>query len=178
MIDTGAMGVIVPHVDTRKQAEHVVEACRFPPVGHRSIVGPNPATAYADAAQAETVELLSARRSCARWSRPRRRSSTSTRSRRFPVSTWCSSGPHDLTAEMGILGQFRDERFLDAVAATARACSAHGAILGIAGIAERDLLAEFVALGVRFVSAGTDTGFFTQAARARVAELRTLGGSP
>ena len=175
VMDTGAMGVIVPHVDTRKQAELVVEACRFPPVGHRSIVGPSPATAYAALSQPETVELLERQTVvCAMVETPEAIEHVDEIAS-VPGLDMVLVGPHDLTAEMGILGQFRDERFLEAVAATARACATHGTILGIAGIAELDLLAELVALGVRFVSAGTDTGFFTQAARARVTELRTLG---
>ena len=56
-------------------------------------------------------------------------------------------GPHDLTAEMGILGQFRDEAFLDAVRTVAKACRAHGTIFGIAGIRDLELLTEFVELG-------------------------------
>jgi 2-keto-3-deoxy-L-rhamnonate aldolase RhmA len=178
VIDTGAMGVIAPHVDTRKQAELLVEACRFPPVGHRSIVGPNPATGYAALSQADTVELLERQTVvCAMVETPEAIEHVGEIAS-VPGLDMVLVGPHDLTAEMGILGRFRDPRFLDAVTETARACSAHGKILGIAGIAELDLLSDFVGLGVRFVSAGTDTGFFTQAARARVAELRSLRDIP
>ena len=81
-------------------------------------------------------------------------------------------GPHDLTAEMGILGQFRDETFLDAVRTVAKACRAHGTIFGIAGIRDLELLTELVGLGLRFVSAGTDAGFMTEAAGAHARDLR------
>jgi 2-keto-3-deoxy-L-rhamnonate aldolase RhmA len=83
-------------------------------------------------------------------------------------------GPHDLTAEMGILGQFRDEAFLDAVRTVAKACRTHGRIFGIAGIRDLDLLTEFVGLGLRFVSAGTDVGFMTEAASAHATRLRAI----
>src|SRR4029079_6567106 len=75
-------------------------------------------------------------------------------------------GPHDLSAEMGILGQFRDDAMLDALRSVAKACSAHDTLFGIAGIRDLDLLAELVELGVRFVSAGTDAGFLSEAAGA------------
>lgn len=34
-LDAGAGGVLVPHVDTREQAERAVDAARFPPLGSR-----------------------------------------------------------------------------------------------------------------------------------------------
>ena len=49
-------------------------------------------------------------------------------------------GPHDLTAEMGILGDFRDPAFLDAARGVAQACRDHDVIFGIAGIRDQELL--------------------------------------
>jgi len=46
--------------------------------------------------------------------------------------------------------------------------------MGVAGISDLELLADLVALGVRFVSAGTDAGFFVEAARARTDRLRSI----
>lgn len=36
VLDAGAAGIVVPHSETREQAEKVVAAARFPPLGHRS----------------------------------------------------------------------------------------------------------------------------------------------
>ena len=41
-LDTGASGVIVPQVETREQAERIVEAAKFPPLGRRSFGGRRP----------------------------------------------------------------------------------------------------------------------------------------
>ena len=41
-LDAGAMGVVVPHVDTPEQARQVVENCKFPPLGMRSLTAPVP----------------------------------------------------------------------------------------------------------------------------------------
>ena len=43
VLDGGAKGVIVPHVNNRGEAEAVVRNCRFPPVGRRSVMGLGPA---------------------------------------------------------------------------------------------------------------------------------------
>ena len=46
VLDAGAYGVICPLVNTAREAEAFVEACRYPPVGRRSF-GPMRATIYA-----------------------------------------------------------------------------------------------------------------------------------
>ena len=59
-LDVGAMGVIVPHVETRAEAEAIVDACRFPPRGHRSVSGPNPANRYQAMPQRELLDAFDA----------------------------------------------------------------------------------------------------------------------
>ena len=83
-------------------------------------------------------------------------------------------GPSDLTAEMGIHGQYENAHFHDAVESVAAACRTHGVALGVAGIKSVDLLNRFVGLGLRFISAGTDVGLMTDAATARAQALREL----
>ena len=46
LLDAGAYGVICPMIDTREQCEAFVGACRFPPLGYRSL-GPTRARVYA-----------------------------------------------------------------------------------------------------------------------------------
>ncbi|MBN8919124.1 MAG: aldolase, partial [Rhizobiales bacterium] len=36
-LDTGALGIVMPHVDTPEEAKEVVARLRFPPIGHRSV---------------------------------------------------------------------------------------------------------------------------------------------
>ncbi len=36
-LDCGALGIVVPHVDNRAEAEQVVDAAKFAPIGHRGI---------------------------------------------------------------------------------------------------------------------------------------------
>ena len=39
MLDNGAQGIVVPHVETAEHAHRIAQYCRFPPVGHRSMGG-------------------------------------------------------------------------------------------------------------------------------------------
>jgi 2-keto-3-deoxy-L-rhamnonate aldolase RhmA len=173
-IDTGALGVIVPHVDTRAQAQHIVDTCRFPPVGRRSIIGTNPATRYLPLKPAEVVEQLDRTTILAAMLETPEAIENAEAIASVPGLDLLLIGSFDLSAELGILGQFRHERFAEAIASAAQACRAAGKVLGIAGVRDPELLASFVAQGVRFISAGNDAGFFMEAAQAQVGKLRAI----
>lgn len=178
VLDIGAVGIIVPHVNSREEAIAVVRAARFPPVGHRSISGPNAVSGYAPRPASELVEVLE-------------RQTVVTLMIETPEGVAACDdiaavdgidmiliGPSDLTAEMGIHGQYENEHFHHAVESVAAACRRHGVALGVAGIKSLDLLKRFVGLGLRFISAGTDVGMMTEAATARALALRELEGPP
>lgn len=46
ILDTGVMGVLVPYVNTRKEAEAAVAACKYPPMGVRGVAGSPRAAGY------------------------------------------------------------------------------------------------------------------------------------
>src|SRR3954468_16510385 len=39
ILDNGAQGIVVPHVDTADEARRVANSCRYPPLGKRSMGG-------------------------------------------------------------------------------------------------------------------------------------------
>jgi len=77
-------------------------------------------------------------------------------------------GTNDLLADMGIAGQYEHERVRDAYARTIAACRKHGKHVGVGGLATRPkLAAEFVKMGARYVSTGTDLAFLMVESTAR-----------
>jgi 2-keto-3-deoxy-L-rhamnonate aldolase RhmA len=173
-LDVGAMGVIVPHVESREEAAAIADACRFPPRGHRSVAGPNPSNRYQPMAQRDLLDAFDAQTIVAVMLETPDAVTRADDIASVSGVDMVMLGPHDLTAEMGILGSFRDPAFLDAARNVAQACRAHDVIFGIAGIRDQELLTELVGLGLRFVSAGTDVGFMAEAATAQVQRLRTI----
>ena len=174
LLDAGALGIICPQVDTAEQAQAMVAACKFPPLGHRSVAGAGAA-----------CNITSRRRSA----RPTRRampstlvhpdagnaaaSRTPTRSPRCPASTSLLIGSNDLSAALGIPGDLKHAKIRAAFETTAMACKQHGKCLGVGGVRGDDALtADLVKLGARFVIAGLDTGYLMQAAKADVAAFR------
>lgn len=84
-------------------------------------------------------------------------------------------GTNDMLADFGLAGQFDHARVKDAYARTIDACAKHGKHVGVGGLASRpDLVAEFVKMGARYVSTGTDLNFLLAAAREKAAAVATL----
>src|SRR5690606_1781972 len=54
----GAQGVVVPHVNSVEQARRVVENCKYPPIGHRSLTAPMPQLGFRTMPVAEAIEAL------------------------------------------------------------------------------------------------------------------------
>ena len=40
VLDGGAMGIVMPHVDTAEEAAEIVDRLKYPPKGNRSVGGP------------------------------------------------------------------------------------------------------------------------------------------
>jgi 4-hydroxy-2-oxoheptanedioate aldolase len=174
VLDGGAIGVIVPHVNSKEEAEQVVHAARFPPLGHRSISGPNAVSGYQPRAAPQLVELLEQRTVVAVMIETPEAVQAADSIASVDGVDMILIGPSDLTAEMGIHGQYENDHFHHAVESVAAACRSHGVALGMAGIRSLDLLDRFVGLGLRFISAGTDIGMMTEAATTRAQALRGL----
>lgn len=175
VLDCGAVGVIVPHVGSREEAQAVVDAARFPPIGRRSISGPNAVSGYQPLTAPQLVELLDERTVVAVMIETPAAVGVADAIASVHGIDMILLGASDLSAAMGIHGQYENDHFHHAVESVAAACREHGVALGVAGIKSVDLLDRFVGLGLRFISAGTDVAMMTEAATTRARALRALG---
>ena len=173
-LDNGAMGVVVPHVDTVAEAKQVVEAFRFPPLGMRSWGGPPilygfnaPDTATAQresnaevliACMVETEESVANADAIAA----------------IPGVDVLMFGTSDLTATMGIAGQIGHARVRAAYEKVGAACAKHGKVMGMGGVYDEVVARDYIALGARFVLGGSDHNFVMAGAAARSKFLRGL----
>lgn len=176
VLDNGATGIIVPHVNSASEARAIVDAARFPPVGHRSISGPNAVSGYEPRPATKLTEVLEQRTVVSVMVETPQAVRACDDIAAVGGIDMILIGPSDLTAEMGIHGQYENEHFHIAVESVAAACRTHGVALGVAGIKSVDLLRRFADLGLQFISAGTDVGMMTEAATARAQALRGLRG--
>jgi len=68
-------------------------------------------------------------------------------------------GTSDLSAEMGIPGQYADPRIEDAYRKTIEACRKHNKWPGMGGVYEPKLMEKYVKYGMKFILSGSNTRF-------------------
>ena len=84
-------------------------------------------------------------------------------------------GVNDLLASLGLAGQFEHAKVREAYARAIAACRKHGKHVGVGGLSTQPkLAAEFVAMGARLVSTGTDIQFLLAAATEKASQVRDM----
>lgn len=182
VLDGGALGVIVPHIRSVQDVVDVVRAAKFQPVGVRSSTNglphyqfrsipagtSNPVTNAATLVipMIETLEALALVDEIAA----------------VEGVDSLLIGTNDLTAEMGIPGDYESPRLTEAYERTIRACAKHGKWVGVGGLHARlDLVEKFCGMGARWVMAATDgpllLGGATKAAASMAAINQKVAGA-
>jgi len=84
-------------------------------------------------------------------------------------------GTNDLMVDLGIPGQYDHPKVRDAYERTIAACRKRGKHVGVGGLGSRpDLMAQFVKMGARYVSTGTDLAFLMAACTQRAKQVRDI----
>jgi 2-keto-3-deoxy-L-rhamnonate aldolase RhmA len=174
LLDTGAQGVVVPHVDNADQARRVVDFCRFPPLGHRSIPGGMPQTRFAALPVTETVELVNRETLVVVMIETVEGLRNVDEIASVAGVDALLVGCTDMAAELGVTGQLGHSRVKEAIDATGAACARHGKTLGVGGVYDEALMREYVGKGARLILSGSDLAFLMTGARARSSMLRSI----
>ena len=175
LLDAGALGVIAPHVHTAEDAANVVRAAKFPPVGDRSFSASLPHFQFRTFPALEMFEALNDATMVIVMIESADALRQVDEIAAVQGVDMLFIGTNDLCASLGIPGQLDHPKVRDAYAQTVQACRRHGKHLGVGGLAGHPkLAAEFVKLGGRYVSTGTDLAFLQSAATARAKQLREL----
>jgi len=175
VLDGGALGVIAPHVQSADDARAYVAAAKFPPLGHRSAAGPLPHLHYRSFPAAAANAALNAATLLIVQFESEEALKQAEAIAAVEGVDLVMIGSNDLLADWGLAGQYEHARLRDAYARTIAACRKHGKHVGVGGLASRpDLAAEFVRMGARYVSTGTDLGFLLAACTAKAKEVHDI----
>ena len=173
VLDGGAQGVIIPHVNTADQARAIIAACKFPPVGHRSVMGANPALGYQAIPLADNNTRLNDDTLVIVMLETPEGVANAEAIAAVPGIDMLLIGSNDLCTELGIPGQVKHPKIREAYEVTAAACQKHGKFLGVGGIrGDLDLQMQLTQLGARFIIAGNDVNYLMNAARQDAQALR------
>ena len=175
VLEGGALGIIAPHVRSADEARAVVRAAKFAPLGERSNAGGLPHLHFrsfpapeAYAALNEATMVIVQFESAAALDKTEEIVAVD-------GVDMVLVGLNDLLADWGLPGQYDHPRVREAYAHIIAACRKHGKHCGVGGLATRpDLVAEFVRMGARYVSTGTDLGFLLSACTARAKQVQEI----
>jgi len=172
MLDNGVTGIIFPDVNTAAQARRAVEACKFAPVGKRSVGGGYPNFDCAAVPLAHATRALNEATLVVCMIETQEGLRNVDAIAAVDGVDVVHVGCNDLLAAMGKPGAFGDPQIVAAVENVIAAARQHGKFPGLGG--ERDLARQldFIRKGVRFVTTQTDLGFLLAEASRRTAEIR------
>jgi 2-keto-3-deoxy-L-rhamnonate aldolase RhmA len=162
-------------VRTEAQAREIVRAAKYPPLGERGFATALPHFQYrsppvkqAYAALNDATMVIVQFESAAAIERAEEILAVE-------GVDMALFGTNDLTADLGIPGEYEHPRVREAYARAIAAARKHGKHVGVGGLASRpNLTAEFVRMGARYVSTGTDLGFLLGAATENATQVRAL----
>jgi 2-keto-3-deoxy-L-rhamnonate aldolase RhmA len=171
-LDNGALGIVMPHVDTAAEAREVVNRLKYPPVGHRSMGGIGPHYGLRAVSTGEAAQALNAANLTVVMLETPTAIDNAEEIAAVPGVDVLLIGTNDLCAEMGIPGDFGNEKVAEAYRRMIAAARKHGKFPGMAGVYTEQIMPRYIEIGARFILAGQDAQFMLAGAAARTGFLR------
>jgi 2-keto-3-deoxy-L-rhamnonate aldolase RhmA len=175
VLENGALGIIAPHVRSAAEAKAVVQAAKFAPLGERSNATGLPHLHFRSFPAAEAYAALNdATMVIVQFE------SAAALERADEIVAvegidLVLIGLNDMLADWGLPGQYDHPRVREAYQNTIDACRRHNKHCGVGGLSSRpDLMAEYVRLGCRYVSTGTDLGFLLGACAQKAKQVHEI----
>ncbi|WP_421956214.1 HpcH/HpaI aldolase family protein [Polaromonas sp.] len=176
VLDGGAMGIVVPHVESAEDARHAVACALYPPQGRRSAASGQAILHYRNFPQGEANAAINASMFLAVMIESRAAIECIDEIAAVQGVNMLFIGAGDLSVDMGLAGQPTHPDVGKAIARVLSAAARHGVAVGLGGLAgEQALLAHWVAQGARFISTATDLAFLSRAAADSVRFVKGLG---
>ncbi|NDV99878.1 HpcH/HpaI aldolase/citrate lyase family protein [Salipiger sp. PrR002] len=172
VLDCGASGVIVPHVDSASDARRIAEACRFAPRGTRALPGPLPALDYRVVPAAElteeaekAVKVIAMIESAAALAAVEDIAAE-------PGIDMLMIGSNDLADGIGRRGQLDHPDVAAAFARIAAAATGNGCAFGVMGLPLALLQSHALDLGASHIVATNETNLIAEGGAALLRQMR------
>lgn len=149
LLDAGAGGIQVPLVETAEQAARIVGACRYPPAGTRSVAFSTPAAGYGFFGGAAHIERSNDAIVVVLMIETAKAMANLDEILAVPGIDAICVGPTDMSYSLGVPGQGKHPRVVEAVAECARKGIAAGIAVGNNAFTMDDMR-ESVAMGMRY----------------------------
>ncbi len=174
VLDGGAQGIVVPHVDDVETAKRMVRNVRYPPIGHRSMYGASPQAAFETHPQPVLMEALNKATFLVLMIESPEAVKAADYIAAVDGVDALLIGTSDLTAELGVPGQLDHPDVVAAYETVIAACRKHGKHPGMGGVYSPPAMKRYVEMGMRLILAGSEFSFMMAGARAQTAAVRAL----
>ncbi len=164
LLDNGAAGIIYPDIGMATQAQKAVEACKFPPLGKRSVVGGYPHFDFAAVPLSESVPQLNEHCLLVCMIETMEGLNNVEKIAAVKGVDVIHLGSNDLLADMGKPGKFDDPDIVAAQERVIKAARANNIIAGCGGNRDVERQVKAIERGALFVTTQTDVGFLAAAA--------------
>jgi 2-keto-3-deoxy-L-rhamnonate aldolase RhmA len=175
VLDGGALGIIAPGISSADEARAVVKAVKFPPLGERGAGGALPHLEYRSFPTAEANAALNEATMVIVQFESSEALAHADEIAAVEGVDMALIGVNDMLASMGLAGQYEHPKVREAYARTIEACRKHGKHVGVGGLSTRPKLqAEFVGMGARMISTGTDIQFLLAAMTEKAKQVHEI----
>lgn len=175
VLDAGAMGVMVPRVETAEQVRAMVSYARYPPLGVRGSGG-GARTEYglAGGSAAELVERLNNETLLIAQIERKAAIESIEAIAGVPGLDVCLVGPVDLSISLGVPGEMDHPLVQGAIQDVVDACARHGIASG--GHLSAEALEHWWRRGMQMLMCNADLGMLYVGCRQTAAQLRAFLG--
>ena len=172
-LDSGAMGLLIPHVDTREEAESVMKAVRFPPLGERGMNLMGVHTGYSKASGDEYVKSTHAETLLLVQIESDRGIVNLDKILSVDGVDGAVIGRADLSTDLGLPGQTNHPEVVRRVEMMIAACRQHRKIPGLL-VQDVASAQEWIAKGIRLVPYANEVSLLISGGARAVAEIRSF----
>ncbi len=170
-LDAGAMGLVTPLIESAEQARQVVESAKYPPVGRRGVACNLANDDYSSGSVVEKLEATNREQLIVIQIETVAGLENVDEIAAVEGVDVIWLGQFDLTASLGIAGQFDHPKFHDAVDAIREACDRHKVTPGYGSIF-LDEIAKRRDEGFRFLVYTADIWIYQRALRQGIQSIR------
>ncbi len=174
MLDGGALGIVIPHVDTAEEAKEIVDKLRYPPRGHRSVGGADAQFDYAPPPLGEMTKAVDEQMLLTVMIETPKAVENAEAIAAVPGIDCLLVGSSDLSMELGIPGDRGHQKIQDAVDKVVAACTKHGKWPGMGGAYSDELLKLYIGKGMKMILSGNDMPLMIAATKALQGKVRAF----
>jgi len=174
-LDAGAMGLLLPNIETAEEAARIVYATKYYPRGRRPMNLRLPATDYLPGKPQETADFLNDHTLLVAMIETQKGLDNCAAIAAVEGIDALMVGPDDLTQDWGVPGRFDDPRLEEAHLQVLAAAKAAGKVAG-SSVQNEEAARKWVARGWQWVPYANDVAMILNHGSAMVKTLRGIGG--